>query len=439
MKLARKILKNCAKILMRLKETINSKDFLYRHRKSETHFIRNATLTFPILIFFLMNLLKSSLQRELNQFFNLDAGLPVAKNTIVKSAFTKARKKFSYTAFIELNEQLIKETEQVFPLKKWNGLRLIAIDGSTIKVPNSKEILAHFGVQKSGTKKEPPMARISQSFDVLNKISLDTCISPIEATDELTAAYHHLYKATNNDLFLFDRGYPAFWLFFVILHHHSNFCARVKVGWSNATQEFYKSGKRDQILEILPPYASKRTLLELNYQAKPLKVRFVRVKLDSGETEILITSLLDQKKFPTSLFKGLYFHRWPIEEDYKTMKYRLELGNFSGKTVEAVYQDFHAKILSKNITTILSLPTQKIIDRNTSSRKFNYKSNFTEALSNMKNAIVCMFKSADPFLLIKTFQRLVITIIEPIRKGRSYERKRGFRRREFHTNYKSIL
>jgi hypothetical protein len=64
--------------------------------------------------------------------------LPVAKNTVVKSAFTKARKKFSYTAFIELNEQLIKDTEQVFPLKKWKGFRLVAIDGSTIKVPNSK-------------------------------------------------------------------------------------------------------------------------------------------------------------------------------------------------------------------------------------------------------------------------------------------------------------
>jgi hypothetical protein len=251
------------------------------------------------------------------------------------------------------------------------------------------------------------MARISQSFDVLNKISL-----AIEATDELKAAYHHLHKATNNDLFLFDRGYPAFWLFFIILHNQSNFCARVKISWSNATQEFYKSGKRDQVVEILPSSTSKRTLLELNFQVKPLKVRFLRVKLDSGETEILITSLLDQKKYPTSLFKELYFHRWPIEEDYKTMKYRLELGNFSGKTVESVYQDFHAKILSKNITTILSLPTQKIIDRNTSLRKLNYKSNFTEALSSMKNAIVCMFKAANPLLLIKDFQRLVITIIE---------------------------
>jgi hypothetical protein len=47
MKLARKILKNCAKILMSLKETIHSKDFLHRHRKSETHFSEMPLSPFP--------------------------------------------------------------------------------------------------------------------------------------------------------------------------------------------------------------------------------------------------------------------------------------------------------------------------------------------------------------------------------------------------------
>ena len=147
-------------------------------------------MTFPVLILFLMNLLKNGLQRELNHFFTLTS--PVPSQVVDKSAFTKARKKFSYTAFIELNELLLDEIDHTFPLQTWHNFRLVGIDGSTIKLPDSDKIRMHFGVQKSGTEKDCPMARISQSFDVLNKISLDTYIAPIEDTDELTAAFQHL-------------------------------------------------------------------------------------------------------------------------------------------------------------------------------------------------------------------------------------------------------
>jgi len=267
---------------------------------------------------------------------------------------------------------------------------------------------------------------------------LDTYIAPIEDTDELTAAYQHLAKAAKNDLFLFDRGYPAFWLFAVTLLHEADFCARAKISWSKVTGEFYEGGKTDQIIEILPSSTSKRTLRELGLDAPAITVRLIRVELDSGETEILITSLLDQKNYPNNVFRELYFHRWPIEEDYKTMKYRLELGNFSGKTVESIYQDFHAKIVSKNMTVMLSLHTQDIIDQNTAHRKCKYKSNFTDALSNIKTMIVHLLKLLDPLSVIKSFQSLVIINIESIRPGRKNKRKKGIKRREFHPSYKSI-
>jgi hypothetical protein len=32
-----------------------------------------------------------------------------------------------------------------------------------------------------------------------------------------------------------------------------------------------------------------------------------------------------------------------VEEDYKAIKCRMELENFTGKSVLSVYQDFHAK------------------------------------------------------------------------------------------------
>jgi hypothetical protein len=61
-----------------------------------------------------------------------------------------------------------------------------------------------------------------------------------------------------------------------------------------------------------------------------IKLRLVRVDLSTGTTEILITSLIDEATFPTSIFADLYQQRWDVEEDYKVMKSRLNIENFSG-------------------------------------------------------------------------------------------------------------
>ena len=69
----------------------------------------------------------------------------------------------------------------------------------------------------------------------------------------------------------------------------------------------------------------------------------------------MATSLVDIKKFPRKSFLNLYHQRWFIEEDYNIMKSRLEVENFSGVSVEAIQQDIHAKVLTKNIAAIAIL------------------------------------------------------------------------------------
>lgn len=84
-----------------------------------------------------------------------------------------------------------------------------------------------------------------------------------------------------------------------------------------------------------------------------LEVRLVRVDLPNGEPEILITSVIDEAPIPTEDFKAPYHLRWGIEEDYKKMKSHLEVEQFSGLSVLAVQQDFHAKVFSKNLASLL--------------------------------------------------------------------------------------
>ena len=85
-----------------------------------------------------------------------------------------------------------------------------------------------------------------------------------------------------------------------------------------------------------------------------LRVRFIKIILPNGELEILATSLLDTEKFPTSDFKELYRLRWNIETYFQVLKSRLCLDNFTGKSVEAIFQDFHSTIFLSGWETILT-------------------------------------------------------------------------------------
>ena len=51
---------------------------------------------------------------------------------------------------------------------------------------------------------------------------------------------------------------------------------------------------------------------EMGLDILPLKLRLLRVELDTGESEILITSLLDTQSHPHEQFAELYHLRWPI-------------------------------------------------------------------------------------------------------------------------------
>ena len=88
-----------------------------------------------------------------------------------------------------------------------------------------------------------------------------------------------------------------------------------------------------------------------------LKVRFVSVRLPTGELEVLATSLCDATSYPTGDFLALYHQRWKHETFYGVMKGRLDLENFSGRTPEAVRQDFHSTLLLCNLESVLTAST----------------------------------------------------------------------------------
>ena len=406
-----------------LKVILEADEFKDRHRRSERDFSRKRCLTFCVVVLFLINMVKRSLQDELDEFFKAIQQGKLAEREVTKSAFSQARQKLKHTAFIELNQEQVTYFYQNFEPQLWQGMRLLAIDGSMSELPHKPAICDHFGVwhpQSGGT---CPKARLSQLFDVLNKLTVEAVIAP-KAVGERALAEQHIEHLTENDLLLLDRGYPAFWLFALLLSRGVQFCTRMTVSEWLVAQDFVASGLDEQVVELHPGYEAKKACRQRSLSTESLSVRLLRVELQTGEIEVLATSLLDTDQFPYAIVKELYPKRWPVEEDYKVMKSRLQVENWSGASVESIYQDFHATVFTKNFAAILAQPAQDAILEQSQDKKHRYQVNMTNLISKLKDTVLHLFRDTHILDLLQTLWKQMTKTIEPIRPGRSSPRKK---------------
>ena len=389
------------------------------------------------MVLFLINFLKRSLQSELDSFFQAAQGAAAPVREVSKSAFSKARLKLNHSAFLELNHKLILFFEDHFPSRTWHGFRLLAIDGTTLRLPNTPEMTTHFGTQPDTTSVGRPRARVSQLYDVLNRITLHAVLNPYRV-DERDLALEHGSFLQENDFVLVDRGYPAFWFFAWLQATPAPFCARVSVDSWSEVKQFYGSGKSEQIVTVTPTGDARKKCLEYGLPITPIRVRLIRVSLAGVEDQILVTSLCDPEAYPLEWLHEVYHSRWGIEENYKHIKSRIEMENFSGKSVESVYQDFHAKVFSMNLTAVLVHPVQDQVEQESNGKQYPYQVNMTFAVSSLKQVIVKLLSQARPLRLVGKMQKLFAKTLEPVRPGRSYPRKKVMRTRPvFFPCYKS--
>lgn len=418
-----------------LRMVLVSDEFKCRHRSSEKYFIRRRCLPFVVVILILLNMLKRSLQDELDEFFRVIERGEVSERLVTKSAFTQARKKFKHTAFIELNTEQVNYFYERFEPLSWLGLRLLALDGSMSELPNTAEICSHFGVWHPRSGGECPKARLSQLYDVLNQITIDALIKP-KAFDERSLAFKHFIHLSSNDLVLMDRGYPAFWFFKAILAKGAHFCARMEIDKWLAVKAFVESGKLEDIVTLEPSQTSRQLCKEHQLSTDPITLRLIRIDLPNQEVMVLATSLLDQQAFKYNDFKDLYLKRWPVETDYRRIKLRFQVENWSGKTVESIYQDFHATVFSKNFASILAQPAQQVINEQTQDREHPYLVNMANLFSKMKDTIVLLFTRCKIIRFLNKIWKQIITTIEPVRPMRSYKRIKKRKPKRYKHSYK---
>lgn len=405
-----------------------------RFRLHPKAFTRQRELPFQRLVAFMLNLRKGSAELELQGFFATLLGVALTLAAPTRAAFSKARKHLSEQLFVYLNGQAIETFCAGWSTPRWQGFRLRAVDGTTFRLPPGNALERAFGAQQSG----PTLARVSVLYDIGHDLVVDARVAAM-CVGEHELALEHLAAAEAGDLLLYDRGYPAFWFFALHLAAGIDFCIRLPRSRFAAAEAFWDSDEPETVVTLVPSPEQRRACRDQGVSAEPMRVRLVRVRLSGGDTEVLATSVLDAERIPARLFAQLYHKRWGVEEHYKRQKRWAEIENFSGRSLLAIRQDIHAKILAMNLAAMVRNLAQLLADRRFAHRARHYQVRACTALSAMKNNLVRLL-FADPDErreLLALLARSLSSAVEAVRPDRSFPRRNpGTLKPGFHPAYK---
>jgi len=390
-------------------------------------FSRNRKLSFSNTIHFICSGLRKSISTEIDNFIE---EYPYLKfPSISKQAFSKARQNISPGAFKELCTLFVNEFYNLKKdLRTWNGFNVLAVDGTSLQVPDTCECSKYFGFSSNQNKTITAMVSASALYDVLNDIIIDARITRYK-TSERAMAKQHIDSISDqislqNSIVIFDRGYPSYDMFDYLNNEGLFFLMRVS-----------ESFKVAQAIEDTD------AILNYKFQGEIKKVRVIKVRISDEITEVLLTNIYDTNISPAQ-FKELYFLRWGVESKYKELKSSLNIEEFSGTKPIAIEQDFYASIYLSMIAALIKKDADTAIADDNKDKPLNsiYQSN--------RNFILALvFKRLIPLLVKSRLRKKILNLIleksikirSQIRSNRSRERKNKHPRKKHHHNIKSCI
>ena len=382
-------------------------------------FTRTRILHLERVVWLTISLLKSTLCVELDQFFSwLDAG----EKSPTKSALIQARQKLLPRFFKDMFMLSVSLFYQCYKIKRWKGMRLWASDGTGFRLPEEEWLGDEFGwaFNQHGA---VVSGRILACYDLLNQL-ITAVQFHTNQVSELVVAMRSIKQIPSDVLMVYDRGFASHIVPFLHTHFGSNCVIRLPLGFNTSTKSFVKSGLKEQIItEKLSPKARK-SLRELgmdNLVRTKITYRLIRVILPNGQTEVLLTTLMDQKRFKHTYFAEVYRQRWGIESCFFVLKSFFQFANFSAYTVNNCWQDIHAHFILYNIQTALFTAKQPEIKKINQRRQHDYKPNRNITAGLLKRFLVKFalrpFKELKHWL--KDFYRQMLQTLEPDRPDKS--------------------
>ncbi len=346
-------------------------------RKRPQDFSRRRKLPLAHLVVVLISLVANGRDKgvatKLDDLFTLArrSGLWPAESSPHRSALTKARAKLPWQALDTFLRCVVRLAYEVFPPREeyqWCGLSVVAFDGSTYTLPATEAMRRafdpHSGLDSPG-RGHYPQCLVTTAYDVFRRLPIGRTICALQDGDERAQAQRLLPLLPPNSVSLFDRGFPSY-AFLHTLHHQARRYVMRCPATSTfpAVTAFARSGRVETHLWLTPSDTFKRSLPPAQRRTRALlRLRAIRLVAPDGTVSVLLTNLMDRRRFPRTAIIALYWRRWGIETHYRDEKTLQQIERFHSRTPAGIRQELFAILVGCVIArtlTALAVPSEAI-------------------------------------------------------------------------------
>ena len=243
---------------------------------------------------------------------------------------------------------LVSRLQKTCPERsRWNGLRLLAGDKTTLALPESPSLWKRFGAHRGQQGLGAIAVEFCCLFDLISRAPLRFVYGKV-CTSEHNLIGQLIQGLKKGDLLLLDAGFYYGITFTKILHRKAHFIIPTT------------KNKRPQVLQMLGPGDY---LCQIkNYQDKTtLTVRVVFVYRDGFRRRRLVTSLLDPDRFPAPELARLYHLRWDIETFYRDFKHTIRATSWHCHTPNSFHQELLMHMIALCLIRLAMLEAGRLI------------------------------------------------------------------------------
>lgn len=236
------------------------------------------------------------------------------------------------------------------PADRWHGHRLFLADGSGVSMPDTPDLQAAFG---QPTNQAPgcgfPVAHVLALFELRTGYLLKTITSPLYTHDLAHAGRLHP-ELRDGDVLVADRAFAPF--------AHLAACRRRgihAVTRAHQSRREHRRATRATDRQVVYPRPRWRPEIAGIYDTLPeqLVVREVRVRVRTPGRRVrqlvLVTTLLDRRRYPAREVARVYERRWQVEVDLRSLKTTLGMDVLRSKTAAGVRKEVLAFAIAYNL------------------------------------------------------------------------------------------
>lgn len=412
-------------------DRIQSDEYASICRIAQNDFIRNRKMPLQDLLLSMINRKGLTLTLELRNFMKtVHPGTEISK-----PGYLKQRIKLNPDAFVDLYHYHNKNFYSESGYATYNGYLILAADGSNLNIPTTKETLETFGT--SCRKNTKPQASIGLGclYDVMNRMIIESDCNRCKF-DEMAVAESQIDRVYNTIgkeqpfLVVMDRGYPSTPAFIRMMDKNIYFIVRLKNSDYKKEQASLECNDKWIDIELdktrIRHYEGTAMATRMR-ELGNIRLRMVKIYLDDGNYEILLTNLKTEQ-FSTEQLADLYHMRWSIETAYETLKSRLQIENFTGTKPQLLLQDIYSTIYVSNLAEDIILETQQELDEKDKNYKYKMAINQTVSIGILKNDLIYIMLEKDKDKQEALFNNLYDDIsknLVPVRPNRHYKRTKG--------------